>query len=209
MNPAVQVTRRNCLCLSRSRCKDLSRLQSPSMTHERSRPCATSFSILLKSETSLSVTSSKTTFKHTRLAFPAGRACACFWSFFSASRVSESFRVFLASGLPGSAFCRVRASSHAHHRFPTLQLCFQHWWRMTGSNRRPPACKAGALPAELIPRSETLVGLVGIEPTTPALSRRCSNRLSYRPFVCFAFPERPIGCGCSVCFATFASLERR
>ena len=27
------------------------------------------------------------------------------------------------------------------------------WWRMTGSNRRPPACKAGALPAELIPRS--------------------------------------------------------
>jgi hypothetical protein len=27
-----------------------------------------------------------------------------------------------------------------------------------------------------------LVGLVGFEPTTPALSRRCSNRLSYRPF---------------------------
>ncbi len=26
-----------------------------------------------------------------------------------------------------------------------------------------------------------LVGLVGFEPTTPALSRRCSNRLSYRP----------------------------
>jgi hypothetical protein len=25
------------------------------------------------------------------------------------------------------------------------------------------------------------VGLVGFEPTTPALSRRCSNRLSYRP----------------------------
>src|SRR5579871_2002688 len=28
-----------------------------------------------------------------------------------------------------------------------------NWWRMTGSNRRPPACKAGALPAELIPQS--------------------------------------------------------
>ena len=27
----------------------------------------------------------------------------------------------------------------------------------------------------------SLVGLVGFEPTTPALSRRCSNRLSYRP----------------------------
>jgi hypothetical protein len=25
------------------------------------------------------------------------------------------------------------------------------------------------------------VGLVGFEPTTPALSRRCSNQLSYRP----------------------------
>ncbi len=57
------------------------------------------------------------------------------------------------------------------------------WWRMTGSNRRPPACKAGALPAELIPHGSfaSVVGLVGFEPTTPALSRRCSNRLSYRP----------------------------
>ena len=138
------------------------------------------------------------------------------------------------------------------------------WWRMSGSNRRPPACKAGALPAELIPRRllsiggalrrcsqpciqmyaaavralhclpvetnrnwlaelvsssrptsvrenqarqgardrrvllhtrkcatphgagyrDPMVGLVGFEPTTPALSRRCSNRLSYRPVVC-------------------------
>lgn len=58
-----------------------------------------------------------------------------------------------------------------------------NWWRMTGSNRRPPACKAGALPAELIPRelNHSVVGLAGFEPATPALSRRCSNRLSYRP----------------------------
>ena len=34
----------------------------------------------------------------------------------------------------------------------TGHFVFEHlWWRMTGSNRRPPACKAGALPAELIP----------------------------------------------------------
>ena len=26
------------------------------------------------------------------------------------------------------------------------------WWRIAGSNRWPPACKAGALPAELIPQ---------------------------------------------------------
>ena len=62
------------------------------------------------------------------------------------------------------------------------QLRVNTWWRMTGSNRRPPACKAGALPAELIPRElNSVVGLAGFEPATPALSRRCSNQLSYRP----------------------------
>ena len=81
---------------------------------------------------------------------------------------------------------------------------------MTGSNRRPPACKAGALPAELIPLKKQcaveicdaatrvatpktnmalMVGLVGLEPTTPALSRRCSNQLSYRPKPCASRPE--------------------
>ena len=29
------------------------------------------------------------------------------------------------------------------------------WWSQTGSNRRPPACKAGALPTELWPRRRT------------------------------------------------------
>jgi hypothetical protein len=29
---------------------------------------------------------------------------------------------------------------------------FTVWWSQTGSNRRPPACKAGALPTELWPR---------------------------------------------------------
>ena len=32
------------------------------------------------------------------------------------------------------------------------------WWRQTGSNRRPPACKAGALPAELCPRVVNTAG---------------------------------------------------
>ena len=64
----------------------------------------------------------------------------------------------------------------------TFELLPFKWWRMTGSNRRPPACKAGALPAELIPRElNSVVGLAGFEPATPALSRRCSNQLSYRP----------------------------
>src|SRR6187399_1721681 len=61
----------------------------------------------------------------------------------------------------------------------------EDWWSWTGSNRRPPACKAGALPTELQPphskSTASLVGLDGFEPSTPALSRRCSNQLSYRP----------------------------
>ena len=43
-------------------------------------------------------------------------------------------------------------------------------------------------PAVPLPGS-SLVGLDGFEPSTPALSRRCSNQLSYRPAwvaVCFA-----------------------
>ena len=38
------------------------------------------------------------------------------------------------------------------------------WWRMTGSNRRPSACKADALPAELILQ---MVTPTGFEPVLP------------------------------------------
>ncbi len=31
-----------------------------------------------------------------------------------------------------------------------------NWWSQTGSNRRPPPCKGGALPAELWPREVRL-----------------------------------------------------
>src|SRR6218665_3401694 len=72
---------------------------------------------------------------------------------------------------------------------PKAALVLSVWWRMTGSNRRPPACKAGALPAELIPRAclssgsgvWPLVGLVGLEPTTPPLSTPRSDQLNYKP----------------------------
>ena len=60
------------------------------------------------------------------------------------------------------------------HFCPLLQ-----WWSQAGSNRRPPACKAGALPAELWPL--ILVGLGGFEPPTSPLSGVRSNHLSYRP----------------------------
>jgi hypothetical protein len=74
------------------------------------------------------------------------------------------------------------------------------WWSQSGSNRRPPACKAGALPAELWPRLVVtqgsfsrsgsrrarrlelqVVGLGGFEPPASPLSGVRSNQLSYRP----------------------------
>ena len=55
----------------------------------------------------------------------------------------------------------------------------REWWSQTGSNRRPHACKARALPAELCPL--TMVGLGRLERPTSPLSGVRSNHLSYRP----------------------------
>jgi hypothetical protein len=71
------------------------------------------------------------------------------------------------------------------------------WWSQTDSNRRPPACKAGALPTELWPQVggrppsprlqratfavRRLVGLGRFELPTSRLSSARSNQLSYRP----------------------------
>ena len=54
------------------------------------------------------------------------------------------------------------------------------WWAMTGSNRRHPACKAGALPAELIARDGDPWGN-----RTPviAVKGRCLNRLTNGPYL--------------------------
>jgi hypothetical protein len=62
------------------------------------------------------------------------------------------------------------------------------WWSRTGSNRRHPACKAGALPAELRPQFE-VVGLGGLEPPTSRLSSARSNQLSYKPLSSSFIPE--------------------
>ena len=65
--------------------------------------------------------------------------------------------------------------------------CFSQslmWWRVPGSNRWPPACKAGALPAELTPHRGSffeVVGQNGLEPSTSRLSVVCSSQLSYWP----------------------------
>ena len=74
------------------------------------------------------------------------------------------------SQLTPKALCaHVRNAARSH----------QKWWSQGGSNSRPPACKAGALPAELWPH--LMVGLGGFEPPTSPLSGVRSNHLSYRP----------------------------
>ena len=60
------------------------------------------------------------------------------------------------------------------------QTIKRFWWSLSGSNRRPSACKADALPAELRPRRD-MVGRGGLEPPTSRLSGVRSNHLSYRP----------------------------
>ena len=105
-----------------------------------------------------------------------------------------------------------RMSRTAHSRTGILQKLGRRdrrWWSQTGSNRRPPACKAGALPTELWPRASRrppsprlrraifavrrlacqpkrpwprrLVGLGRFELPTSRLSSARSNQLSYRP----------------------------
>ena len=51
------------------------------------------------------------------------------------------------------AFTRMYHSGAGNHRAQPNQK--KKWWSLTGSNRRHPACKAGALPAELRPHSLT------------------------------------------------------
>ena len=58
------------------------------------------------------------------------------------------------------------------------------WWSQTGSNRRPHACKARALPTELWPRDKLEWSVVGpgrVELPTSRLSGVRSNHLSYGP----------------------------
>ena len=51
------------------------------------------------------------------------------------------------------------------------------WWAITGSNCLHSACKADALPAELIAHGD----LWGIRTPEPAVKGRCLNRLTNRP----------------------------
>ena len=65
-----------------------------------------------------------------------------------------------------------RAEDRAQQRFflsSVLCLLTFDWWSWTGSNRRPPACKAGALPAELQPRVPGVGGSGWVRTIDPRL----------------------------------------
>jgi hypothetical protein len=61
---------------------------------------------------------------------------------------------------------------------------------MTGSNRRPPACKAGALPAELILQYGDPYG---IRTRVTAVKGRCLNRLTNGPILEMNQNKKPKG----------------
>ena len=55
---------------------------------------------------------------------------------------------------PGAETCSFRHGPAAPFLYPIHQRAFvTFWWSWSGSNRRPPACKADALPAELQPQA--------------------------------------------------------
>lgn len=53
------------------------------------------------------------------------------------------------------------------------------WWSEPGSNRRPPACRAGALPAELPDLGDAMVPTPGVEPGASRVGVERSVQLSY------------------------------
>ena len=125
------------------------------------------------------------------------------------TRRSVSSLAFLANCRMSSEFAFRFSFLRSFSQFSSV-CSFQGalWWRWSDLNRRPPACKAGALPAELHPHvtisafahtgfrprlshaylSAGVVGSSGLEPPTSRLSGVRSNLLSYEPVSFQAFP---------------------
>src|ERR1700675_888581 len=60
----------------------------------------------------------------------------------------------------------------------SLSIFNSIWWSQTGSNRRPHACKARALPAELWPRTRRRMPLVALAFARATAQRPSSKRAS-------------------------------
>jgi hypothetical protein len=95
------------------------------------------------------------------------------------------------SKIPADAGRACKLFAGQEHLVRALRRLMRRWWSQTGSNRRPHACKARALPTELWPRAERVVsahafapevvGLGRLELPTSRLSSARSNQLSYKP----------------------------
>ena len=105
---------------------------------------------------------------------------------------------------------RPRASGDASEDIPRSPKGEAGWWSQTGSNRRPHACKARALPTELWPPwdarldNETslrpgfercVVGPGRFELPTSRLSGVRSNQLSYGPTDTSGLADPDAACG--------------
>ena len=56
------------------------------------------------------------------------------------------------------------------------------WWSQAGSNRRPPACKAGALPAELWPQNLSVLRYAALSHSlTRSLPKQVTLSLAHAP----------------------------
>jgi hypothetical protein len=67
------------------------------------------------------------------------------------------------------------------HRSAAAPARRGRWSGRRVSNPRPSAWKADALPTELLPPYEVLVGTGGFEPPTPCSQSRCATRLRHVP----------------------------
>jgi hypothetical protein len=74
---------------------------------------------------------------------------------------------------PGARIC-----VFANEIKPQHQAGGAVWWSQTGSNRRPPACKAGALPTELWPLASGVL-VSGCRLAEPQLAAASTARLRY------------------------------
>jgi hypothetical protein len=87
-------------------------------------------------------------------------------------------RSCLATMLSPSSLFELRRARFAFrllHGRATRSPKGEAWWSQTGSNRRPHACKARALPAELWPRTRRRMPLLALIVRSPSLALRRSS----------------------------------
>ena len=111
-------------------------------------------------------------------------------AFFQSSKTHQisidgSFQIVKERQNRSANLIQIRRPESEKHAPPTavraLLIPSNKWWSWTGSNRRPPACKAGALPAELQPRA-------CLFSSGPRCSHRARRSHSYRYAPLIALP---------------------